>query len=57
MPLKRDCDICKMFSTKTPALYDAKTLAGPWAYLCQHHMDTEGHPNYKSIAKKLSEVK
>lgn len=25
----------------TPALYDAKTLQGPWAYMCQTHFDSD----------------
>jgi len=27
---KRDCDFCG-----DPALYDGKTMAGPWAYMCE----------------------
>lgn len=25
----------------TPALYDAKTIHGPWAYMCQTHFDSD----------------
>lgn len=33
------CDFC---SRTTPAVYDAKTSHGPWAYLCQGHFDDLG---------------
>lgn len=29
------CDFCL-----APAIYDAKTAAGPWAYLCDEHAET-----------------
>lgn len=38
-----DCDICKHPAyghKKVPALYDAATKQGPWAYLCQEHFDS-----------------
>ena len=58
MPITRNCDICRVQDNKeVPAIYDAKTKRGPWGYLCQNHMDTEGHPGYKTMATKLSEVK
>lgn len=31
-----DCDFCK---DGTPAQYDAKTVIGPWAYMCSPHFD------------------
>ena len=34
-----DCDLCP---PGTPAVYDAKTNTGPWAYLCQHHYERFG---------------
>ena len=43
-PLSRrpDCDVCEAGGVKRPALYDAKTKHGPWAYLCQEHFDRIG---------------
>ena len=29
------CDICEQHSRTVLAEYDAKTAAGPWAYMCQ----------------------
>lgn len=37
-----DCDICKMDGRKTPAPYDSPTLGGPWANMCQEHLDLFG---------------
>lgn len=38
-----DCDVCKAEGLGVPksAHYDAKTLAGPWAYLCKWHFESE----------------
>jgi len=58
MPIIRNCDICKHKDNKeVPAIYDAKTKMGSWGYLCEEHMESDGHPGYKSIATKLDEVK
>jgi hypothetical protein len=32
-----DCDVCRAEGHQQPALYDARTPAGPWAYLCETH--------------------
>lgn len=32
------CDVCKTF----PAVYDGKTVHGPWAYMCQACWDEIG---------------
>jgi len=34
---KRKCDICG-----SKAVYDAKTVFGPWAYLCEDHFNILG---------------
>lgn len=32
------CDICEIDGTeRKPASYDAKSLLGPWAYMCDDH--------------------
>lgn len=33
----RTCDFCK-----DPAIYDAKTLLGPWAFVCEKHFQVYG---------------
>lgn len=33
----RKCDFCPC-----EAIYDAKTIYGPWAYLCQRHYNLAG---------------
>ena len=48
--LYRECQICK---TPTVAVWDAKTQMGPWAYLCDNHFKTIGHPAYTKAATKL----
>jgi hypothetical protein len=35
----RTCDLCLHFQ---PAVYDAKTVRGPWADLCDRHFITHG---------------
>jgi len=36
---RRQCDVPHC---DEEALYDAKTIYGPWGYLCQHHFDVLG---------------
>lgn len=35
--IKQKCDFCD-----SPAVYDAKTKLGPWAFVCQQHFTTYG---------------
>lgn len=39
MPL---CDFCKESGVTRKAKYDAKTLWGPWAHMCEIHMRNNG---------------
>lgn len=34
-----NCDFCKLLNKEVPAEYDAKTIQGPWANMCQKHWD------------------
>jgi len=34
-----NCDIKEEHPTPVKARYDAKTIYGPWANLCQHHFE------------------
>jgi len=45
--LKRNCDICHYEDNKhsIPAVYDAKTIYGPWAYVCQAHYESHTNQN------------
>jgi len=36
------CDICRMKGINSEALYDAATVHGPWAYMCQMHFNQIG---------------
>jgi hypothetical protein len=36
------CNLCEEAGYTEPALYDAHTTMGPWAYLCQEHFDDYG---------------
>ena len=41
--LNRDCNMCELAGDlHEPATYDAKTIQGPWAYLCDGHFRTHG---------------
>ena len=33
---------CDLHGDGTPALYDGKTVMGPWANMCQDHFDKFG---------------
>lgn len=37
-----DCDLCTAAGQTTKAAYDAKTLMGPWAYMCEQHFQSHG---------------
>ena len=45
--LNRYCDICAALNKQVPAIYDAKTTMGPWAYVCEEHfkLDCYTHPS------------
>ena len=51
--MERRCDFCKEL-----AIYDAKTIMGPWAYLCGYHFKKYGI-RYAGMFKLLesSEIK
>jgi hypothetical protein len=36
------CDVCRMEGIEKDAQYDARTLQGPWAFLCQECFDVIG---------------
>ncbi len=38
-----DCDLCKQQGSQRPAFYDGKTVYGPWAYMCEEHMEEVGN--------------
>lgn len=40
--LDLDCDFCSQNKKITVAMYDAKTSAGPWAYMCEEHFKKYG---------------
>lgn len=48
--LNRDCQVC---NDSTPAAWDAKTIQGPWAYLCDNHFKTIAHPGYAAAATRI----
>lgn len=35
------CDFCKEIGLSGEARYDAKTLLGPWAFVCKRHFEQE----------------
>jgi hypothetical protein len=38
-----ECDVCSIDHHRVrPALYDGKTVHGPWAYMCQECFDLIG---------------
>ncbi len=43
------CDFCGR-----PALYDAKTKLGPWAYVCQKHFDQMCYSKVDGLYTKLN---
>jgi len=36
------CNLCADHGVSRPAVYDAKTVMGPWANLCDEHMESHG---------------
>ena len=36
------CDVCRSDGVERDAAYDAKTMHGSWAFLCQEHFDAIG---------------
>jgi hypothetical protein len=51
------CQLCEQVNNSikiTPAIYDAKTLQGYWAYVCQYHFDwyCYTNPGLSTILKK-----
>jgi len=42
VPELPECDIHKQYVAGVPALYDGKTVHGPWAYMCQPCFDALG---------------
>jgi hypothetical protein len=37
-----DCDLCKSRGENVPAVVDAKTQSGPWAYMCDEDFEANG---------------
>lgn len=42
VPALPECDVCAGEGVARPAAYDGKTIYGPWAYMCQEHMEGLG---------------
>lgn len=36
------CDLCKSQGLQVQAVYDGKTVHGPWAYMCEEHFGAMG---------------
>lgn len=36
------CDLCKSQGLQVQAVYDGKTIHGPWAYMCEEHFGVMG---------------
>jgi hypothetical protein len=41
---KPECDFCAQNGDAVPADYDAKTVFGPWAYMCEDHWKANAAP-------------
>jgi hypothetical protein len=56
--MTRNCNICEMQKppVQTEATFDAKTVIGPWAYVCTEHLKSHCYPHL-SLRRSLSEVK
>lgn len=53
--LNRDCQL--EHDNPTPADWDAKLMAGPWAYVCDMHFKLCASPMYAASATKLERPK
>ena len=53
--LDRNCQLCELRGKTTTAHWDAKTLQGPWAYLCNEHMRLGAHPGFREVATRIHE--
>ena len=52
MTMTRNCDICRInVGADTPATWDAPSITGPWAYMCDSHHDTHGLPGGTNLAE------
>jgi hypothetical protein len=47
------CDICLSDGRDGPAVYEAKTVYGPWAFLCQKCFDEVGISLEMGLGRKL----
>jgi len=47
------CDICLSHGRDEPAVYEAKTVFGPWAFLCQKCFDEVGISLKMRLGRKL----
>ena len=48
-----DCDFCKEKGKKLAAVYDGKTIYGPWAYMCEEHFKAKGAGLGLGIGQRL----
>lgn len=42
IPHPEYCDLCKSQGLQVEAVYDGKTIHGPWAYMCEEHYGAMG---------------
>lgn len=42
IPHPEYCDLCKSKGEQVQAVYDGKTIHGPWAYMCEDHFGALG---------------
>jgi hypothetical protein len=50
------CDLCTSVKIDRPARYNAKTKMGPWANLCEDHMESHGE-KAKGLSSLVNVVK
>ena len=48
-----DCDFCMTEGIRVTAVYNGKTVFGPWAFMCQKHFDAYGHGVGLGVGQKL----